>query len=182
MRNNNPNNGPDMDLLQLAGMTKSGLRGLDQSRVGSNRPTDHIDLKKLAGVGDPRRRPQGQPNTKKPNILGGFDFIEEPVSRPLGRVDMDGGELPPIPTQTAPDMIPIPEENRESVMAHLEEKPPEPKVVIPDASGEGFDLFQHAILKSIIDDLTKAIDAMDASSEDLKAKREKITKLMLGEI
>ena len=165
-----------MDLLQLAGLTKSGLRELDQTRVGSSQSSDHIDLRELAGMND--QTPQGP---KQPSILDGLDFIEQPVSNPIGRVDMDGSELPPLPTATPPQMIPIPEEIKESVMGHLHEGVAPKSTQIPDVSGEGFDLFQHAVLKSIIDDLTKAISAMDTSLEDLKVKREKLIQMMLGE-
>lgn len=176
-------NKPDMDLLALGGLIKSGLRDIDGSRVGGSDSTnsDKIDMKQLAGI-KPKNR-----GGERPNMLKGLDFIEAPKSRPLGAVDMDGA-----PVERNVDFMPIPEDLQENVQQQLEMLADEPvapqstprvqpTAVQPAPEGFDFDLFQFSTLKEIIKNLDSSIGSVEDVLSQLKNKREMIFKMIDGD-
>ena len=58
-------------------------------------------------------------NGKRPNLLRNMDFVEMPVSRPMGQVDMDGMNLPEMPKERPVDFANVPEALTDSVMAQM---------------------------------------------------------------
>lgn len=197
-----PHEKPDMDLLALAALTKGDLRGIDQVSTGGNSRADKIDIQKLAGVApqrpqsqqrgyqqpQPQRHPvQPQRGPVQPNILKGFDFLEMPKSRPLGQVDMDGLDLPPMPLNNKIEFAPIPEDIRDNVLHHAEtvDRNPyahhnnTPIAKVPTVDMD-FDLFQYTMLKDMIDKLDISIKSMVEATEHLKEKREMIMTAIRG--
>ena len=158
----------ESDLLRLAGETKQGLQDIDQvSRRGSAPPADRMDINKMV--------------KNNPSILGGYDFIEQPKSKPLGQIDMNGGELPPMPTASAPELIPMPTDLVSHAEAYVAPKPETPPTTTPpDYSLEGFDLFQHAIVREILNEVKSSIAILKKSLGELEAKEALIIKLMGG--
>lgn len=136
---------------------------------------------------------------EKPNILKSLDFVDMPVSRPLGQVDFDGGELPPLPKERRPDFAPVPESMTDMVMSKLEnlDAPPTPiapstphapvieninSVEVPTEIPEmDFDLFQFSTLKEIVSKLDIGIKALESSLNELTSKRDMIAKLIKGD-
>lgn len=201
-------------MLALAALTKGDLKDVDDNSMGGNSHADKIDIRKLAGVtpetgrtpqqGGQRYNPNGQtypPNqqpmrntapAKAPNILGGFDFIDMPTSRPLGQVDMDGAKLPdmpPVPQGQPIEFAPIPESIRENVQHQVEtldQNPylPEPRksesapIPTPDMD---FDLFQYTMLQDMVKNLDVSIQAMEGAMIILKDKRDMIVSAMKGD-
>lgn len=174
---------PDMDLLALAGFTKQGLREVDSSSVGGSPHADKIDIKELAGLSTPMKK-----GMAGGGMLSGLDFLEMPKSNPSGRVDMDGVELPPVPTATTPEFMPVPEEMRDRVYhdaAYINPTtdPTQAKEdKLPQLTTDGFDLFQHAIVKQILKHLDDTIATMDKSLTALKKKRKHIVSLLIGDV
>lgn len=180
----------DLDLLQLAGMTKAGLKGISNSSMGSNAHADRIDLRKMAGL-DTRTR---QMDTSKPNLLAGMDFVEMPKSRPLGQVDMNGMDLPDLPSQRPVEFAEIPDDIKSNVMDHLEHLNDDPRQdrvsvqntetdnsVVPPSPEMDFDLFQFSMIKDMIKNLNVSIDAMDGAIKHLTDKRDMLMNLIKGE-
>lgn len=185
-----PNNKPDLDLIALAGLTKAGLRGIDSSSVGGNAHADKINLREMAGL-DKRREMQ----QRRPNLLRGMDFLEEPKSRPLGQVDFDGTPLPDMPPERPVEFMPIPADLQQHVMGqleHLDDDPrqtrvneeiptQQPSETIPQPTPDmDFDLFQFTMLKDMVKNLDVSISSMEDAINNLKAKRDMLMNLIKG--
>ena len=183
-----PNNSPDMDLLALAGMTKAGLRNVDSTSVGSSPHADKINIRAMAGMDNPRRVPQ---RSNGPSLLNSFDFIEEPKSRPMGQVSMEGDQLPDRPI----DFAHVPEamqDNVEHMLAHVTgnddtqpvqyAEPPTVNTQVPELSPDfDFDLFQFTILKEIVAKLDISIASVTGCLDELKTRRDHIQNLIAGD-
>lgn len=179
-----PNSSPDMDLLALAGMTKAGLRDLDQNSMGSNSHADKIDMDAMAGVNRQPRRTQ----SPMPNLIDNRNFIEMPKSRPMGQVSFDGEPLPDRPIDFARVPADI-QENVDHLLAHVKQpevapvgvpSPPVQNVQTPTPDMD-FDLFQFTILKEIIGNLDVSIKTIEDTLNGLKNRRCEIMKLVTGD-
>lgn len=185
------NNRPDMDLLALAGMTKSSLMHVDSTSVGASPHADQIDIKRMAGVNNPNVNNNNKSNVR--SIIDTSNFIEMPTSRPMGQVSFDGESLPdrvppPIDDRSVGGM----EANIEHMMSNIgyDTQPPhaeQPQVapvapVAPELPPKmDFDLFQFTILKEIVASLDDAITTVTDTLNGLQNKRDAINNLILGD-
>ena len=187
-----PTNMPDMDMLALAGMTKASLRDIDSTSVGGSPHADKINIRAMAGIDGPLGPAHATRGPATPRLLNSFDFIEEPKSRPMGRVSMDGETLPnrPIDFAHVPEAM---QDNMEHMLAHVSGgdgngQPSTPPVQQPTISSTvpqltpdmDFDLFQFTILKEIVDKLDISITSVETCLDDLKSRRDHINNLIAG--
>ena len=176
-----------MDLLALAGATKTGLRDIDQTSMGGTPHADKIDIRAMAGVGNRPRQMTGN----RPNLLNNMDFVEMPKSRPLGQVSMEGDSLPDRPV----DFARIPESiqgNVDHLLEHVSQNEPPSNVERPNepisvseptpqlSPNMDFDLFQFTMLKELVTNLNSTIDSIEKSLDGLKIKRDDIMKVLKG--
>jgi hypothetical protein len=139
--------------------------------------------------------------TKSP-LLKQFNFIEEPKSRPMGAITLDGKEIPESEIKR-PNMVP---ENIDELLGKIEEKenlkgqpplqhnplqsvnPPfetpvggQAEQIAEVPKSMDFDLFQLAILKDIISKLDDNINMFESTLKELKSQRELLLNLLKGQ-
>lgn len=178
---------PDMDLLALAGATKTGLRDIDQNSMGGSPHADKIDINAMAGVHNRPRTVSGN----RPNLLNNMDFVEMPKSRPLGQVSMEGQPLPERPV----DFARIPESiqgNVDHLLEHVshEEVPSESDrhsaptnepIPTPQLDPDmNLDLFQFSVVKELVNNLDSTIGSIEETLNNLKTKRDEIMNILKG--